>query len=65
MTVQGGGNSYQIFSSAPFQLSMKVDSSAEEMETVEIDTLAEIPSERQIIQAISILYKEKEKNPKN
>ena len=44
---------------------MKVVSSAEVMQTVEIDTLAEIPSERQIIEAISILYKEKEKNPKN
>ena len=44
---------------------MKVVSSAEVMQTVEIDTLAEIPSERQIIQAISVLYIEKEKNSKN
>ena len=63
MTLQGGGDSYQKFSSAPFQLSMKVVSSAEVMQTVEIDILAEILSERQIIQAISILYKEKERNP--
>ena len=50
---------------APFQLSMKVVSSAEVMQTVEINTLDEIPSERQIIQTISIPHIQKGKNPKN
>ena len=51
------------FSTALLQLSMEVVSSAEIMQNVYINTLSEIPSETQIIQAISILYTEKEKSP--
>ena len=68
MIMQGGGDfkvMHQKFSTAPLQLYMEVVSSAEVMQTVDINTLSEIPAESQIIQAISILYKEKEKNPQN
>lgn len=44
---------------------MKVVSSAEEMPTVDLSTVSEIPSKTQIVKAISIIYKEKEKQPQN
>jgi len=38
MTLQGGGDRYQKLYTAPFQLFMEVLSSAEVMQTVEVDT---------------------------
>ncbi len=66
---QGGGNfevnTHTKFSTASHQLSMKVVSSAEKMPTVDLSTVSEIPSEAQIVKAISIIYKEKDKQPQN
>ncbi len=44
---------------------MKVVSSAEKIPTVDLSTVSEIPSEAQIVKAISIIYKEKDKQPQN
>ncbi len=44
---------------------MKVVSSAEKMPTVDLSTVSEIPSEAQIVKAISIIHKEKDKQPQN